>query len=549
MILNKTLVRSLSLMMAVSLFAGSQLAAQDGTASQANELATLRAAVAAQQKQLDSLQQLLEKQQTLLDKFLNAGAPQPQRATLGTVASLAPVVPLAPVTPIAIPEPAMQTPAAASTTNNAMDALRKSLDDIGGKLGGFKFSGDFRFRIDEQLRHGNNIAGPIQNSRARYRIRLNVDKEIVKNLTVHAQLSTGPFTNMQTNDQDFAGIGIKAPFTLAEAWIKYTKGGFTVRGGRMDEVFADNQRFVFDDDIRFNGFEGRYSTDPKPSKKLAFEARAGEYILTNPNTPIVGAGSPYLLIGYSLGQKVRDASMFHGGGNVKTCSGTWDKDGKVCSGWSTLTYSDAQFVHNADQIQLASTNANAGSTNVLTTGTQLLAGNAVGIILSGPIGQTGNAVIASGSAILAARKWQVVKGGFRTDYANAKIGKVSMPFWADFQVLGNAGAVSDNKAFMASVNMGQIRKARDMRFLYQYSWKQANSMIAQFTDDDLGTQSGVNTRVSSIRFDLGLTKFLEWQNILFIQDPIAANRPGFIVPVQKGANTTYRFLGHLAFKF
>ena len=143
MILNKTLVRSLSLMMAVSLFAGSQLAAQDGTASQANELATLRAAVAAQQKQLDSLQQLLEKQQTLLDKFLNAGAPQPQRATLGTVASLAPVVPLAPVTPIAIPEPAMQTPAAASTTNNAMDALRKSLDDIGGKLGGFKFSGDF----------------------------------------------------------------------------------------------------------------------------------------------------------------------------------------------------------------------------------------------------------------------------------------------------------------------------------------------------------------------------------------------------------------------
>ena len=537
MILNKTLVRSLSLMMAVSLFAGSQLAAQDGTVSQANELAILRAAVAAQQKQLNSLQQLLEKQQTLLDKFLNAGAPQPQRATLGTVASLAPVIPMAPLAAIAMPEPAMQTPAAASTTNNAIDALRKSLDDIGGKLGGFKFSGDFRFRIDEQLRHGNNIAGPIQNSRARYRIRLNVDKEIVKNLTVHAQLSTGPFTNMQTNDQDFAGIGIKAPFTLAEAWIKYTKGSFTVRGGRMEEVFADNQRFVFDDDIRLNGFEARYNK--ALNKKVSFEARVGEYILTNPNTPIVGSGSPYLLIGYSVGQKVRDASIFHPGAILKAKSGNWVNQ----------IYGDTMFVHNADQIQLASINSNPNSTNVLTTGTQVLAGNAVGIILSGAIGQTGNAVLTSGGAMLSARKWQIVKGGFRTDYANAKIGKVSMPFWTDFQALGNAGADSDNKAFMASVNLGQVRKSGDMRFLYQYSWKQANSMIAQFTDDDLGTQSGVNTRVSSIRFDLGLTKFLQWQNILFIQDPIAASRPGFFVPVQKGANTTYRFLGHLAFTF
>ncbi len=538
MILNKTLVRSISLMMAATLLATGQLAAQDGTVSQANELATLRAAVAAQQKQLESLQQMLEKQQTLLDKFLNAAAEQPQRATLGTVASLTPMIPMAPAAAVAIPAPAQgAAPATPNTNTAAIDALKKTVDGIAKNLGGFKFSGDFRFRIDEQLRHGNNIAGPIQNSRARYRIRLNIDKEIIPNLTAHAQLSTGPFTNMQTNDQDFAGIGIKAPFSLAEAWIKYTKGSFTVRGGRMEEVFADNQRFVFDDDIRLNGFEARYNK--ALNKNVTFEARVGEYILTNPNTPIVGAGSPYLLIGYSVGQKVRDASIFHPGAILKAKSGKWVNQ----------VYGDTMFVHNADQIQLASINSNPNSTNVLTTGTQVLAGNAVGIILSGAIGQTGNAVLTSGGAMLAARKWQIVKGGFRTDFADAKIGKVSMPFWADFQALGNAGANSDNKAFMASVNLGQVRKSGDMRFLYQYSWKQANSMIAQFTDDDLGTQSGVNTRVNSIRFDLGLTKFLQWQNILFIQDPIAANRPGFFVPVQKGANTTYRFLGHLAFTF
>ena len=243
----------------------------------------------------------------------------------------------------------------------------------------------------------------------------------------------------------------------------------------------------------------------------------------------MAAGSPYLSIGYSVGQKVRDATLVHGGFILKA------KTGK----WVNQLYSDAAVFHNANQIQLASTAA----------GYPVLVSNVVGITLSGAIGQTGNAVTTSGGAIYTARHWDIVKGGFRTDYADAHVGKMSMPFWVDFQGLANTGTSSDNKAFMASVNLGQIRKYRDMRFLYQYSWKQANSMIAQFTDDDLGTQTGVNTRVSSVRFDLGLTRYLQWQNILFIQDPIAANKPGFFVPVQKGANTTYRFLGQLAFTY
>ena len=124
-----------------------------------------------------------------------------------------------------------------------------------------------------------------------------------------------------------------------------------------------------------------------------------------------------------------------------------------------------------------------------------------------------------------------------------------MPFWADFQGGFNAGTGSDRSSIMASVNFGQIRKYGDVRFLYQFSRKEANSMISQFTDDDLGTQVGVNTQVHSIRFDVGITRFLQWQNILFIQDPIVASRPGFFVPLQNGANTTFRFLGQLAFSF
>jgi hypothetical protein len=520
---------SLYLVSALS-FSGILFAADEAPVTpppfQTEEIAVLRAALLAQQKQLEVLRQTLVKQQELLEKVL-ATSTQPQRpGSLGTVASLAPMIPVAPLPALAIPA-AQAKPANTVTDSARIDALQKGMDALNKNLGGIRLSGDFRFRLDEQLRTGNNVAGPLQNSRFRYRLRLNVDKDFVPGLSVHAQLSTAPYTNETTNDQDAAGFGIKAPFSLAEAWVKYAKGGFSIRGGRMEEVFADSQRFMWDDDVRFTGFDARYTHTL--SKAASLEFRVGEYILSNPNTPIVPAGSPYLNIGYSVGQKVRDATLFHPGAILKAKTGRW----------TNQIYSDFALYRNADQIQLASTAA----------GFPVLESNAIGISLSGAVGQTGNAVTTAGGAIYTAREWQLIKGGFRADYADMKWGGRSMPFWFDFQALGNAGTDSDNKAFMASVNFGQIRKYGDMRFLYQYSWKQANSMISQFTDDDLGTGSGVNTRVNSVRFDLGITRFLQWQNILFIQDPIAANKPGFFVPLQKGANTTYRYLGHLAFTF
>ena len=61
----------------------------------------------------------------------------------------------------------------------------------------------------------------------------------------------------------------------------------------------------------------------------------------------------------------------------------------------------------------------------------------------------------------------------------------------------------------------------------------------------------MNTRVHAFRFDLGLTKFLTFQNLLFVQDEISKSNPaiGFFVPLQRGANTIFRYLGHLAFTF
>src|SRR5437870_2153714 len=142
-----------------------------------------------------------------------------------------------------------------ASTAQAEDVSKK-LDTLANSLGGFKLSGDFRFRADMQARKGNAVAGPVQNVRSRYRIRLNADKDLDSDFRFHIQLSTGPYNVQTTNDQEFGAMAVKQPFAIAEAFIDYHPSSrLSLRGGRMEEVFADNSRFLWDDDVRFNGFQ------------------------------------------------------------------------------------------------------------------------------------------------------------------------------------------------------------------------------------------------------------------------------------------------------
>jgi hypothetical protein len=389
--------------------------------------------------------------------------------------------------------------------------------------------------LDSVTRSGNDVAGPMQNVRGRYRLRLNVDKELDPRFRFHMQLSTGPLNNPVTLDQDMAGIAARAPFAISEAYVDYRPNSkITVRGGRSAEVFADNMRFLWDDDIRFNGFS-QIAALPLGRNALGFTAlefRAGEYILSNPAVYIVPAGSPYLAAGYSLGQKVRGAALFHPGAVLK---------GNLGSRWSHQILGGVELYHNPNQIQLASTAA----------GFPVLVNGALGIVLSGPLTGAGNATTTPGGAIFNAPGFHIPHLGYRLEHKAWKVGARELPAWLDFQVSRNQSAASLRDAFMASANLGNVRRGGDVRALYQYSIKDANSMISQFTDDDLGTGSGVNIATHALRFDLGLTRFLQWQNILFIQNQRRGSNPAALlfVPLARGANATVRYQGQLAFTF
>jgi hypothetical protein len=416
-----------------------------------------------------------------------------------------------------------------------VEEISKKVDNAAANLAGFKFSGDFRFRLDGQLRSGNDVAAPLQNVRSRYRLRLNADKEVDPKFKFHLQLSTGPFNVGTTNDQDMAGTIAKHPFSIAEAYVDFhPTSKLSVRGGRMEEIFADNMRFLWDDDIRFNGFQ-QIVTVPFAPNSAGFkniEFRAGEYILSNPNIAVLSSSSPFVAAGYPTGQKVRDSNLFHPGFILK------QDLGKV---WTHQIGADFQYYRNPNQIQLAST----------TNGFPVLVSNALGLALSGPMSASGNTTTTPGGAIYAAPNFQIARATYRIQNNGVMIGNREMPLYLDFQAARNTGTHFQRDAVMGSVNFGAIKNRGDVRLLYQFALKQANSLISQFTDDDLGTGTGVNIRVHALRADFGLTRFLQWQNLLFLQNEISPNNAArqFFVPLQAGANRTYRYLGQLAFTF
>jgi len=121
----------------------------------------------------------------------------------------------------------------------------------------------------------------------------------------------------------------------------------------------------------------------------------------------------------------------------------------------------------------------------------------------------GNATTVPGGAIYTAPRYQVARLAYRITNRGILVSGREMPLYFDFQASRNVGTNSLRDAIMATANFGQVR------------------------------------------FDLGLTRSLQWQNLFFIQNERRPNNPAaqFFVLFQRRANTTYRYLGQPAFSF
>lgn len=480
----------------------------------------LEAEIERQNAKLDQLQKTISEQQATLQALLDrlsVKSPPPEAVASNTAES---------------PDPQPQPP--------PIEKRVEKLETDVRKIGPFRFSGDFRLRFDGTFRSATESPDPpldhVQNARARYRLRLNFDTDIHPNLSFHGQLSTGPLNNQLSTNQDFTSFNIRAPFSLSEAWIEYRPAkSVQLQGGRVQSVFADNSRFLFDDDLRFNGFNERYTASFKNNGAYvtSLELRAGQYILSTPNVAVIQPNSPLARIGEVVGTAGRSANLFHQGFLVNQ---------KFNEQWSSQAGADIQLYRHPNQIQLASTN----------DGLVLLVQPGLGIALSGPMPGTGNATTLPGGAVYTAPGFQVLRLTYRLNHTGFTHNDHTYPITFNLQFARNvATGMNERDAMLAALQIGRAQKRGDMGFMYVFAIKGANSMISQVTDDDLGTNTGVNIRTNHFRFEYGLSRKVIFQSLFFFQQSLrrSGQFPSFFVPVGDFAPATYRVQQQLVFNF
>ena len=471
-----------------------------------------------QNAKLDQLQKTIEEQQSAIQALL-------EKLSVKSVSSVESPA------PANNPQPTQPDPIEQRVAKLENQALR---------VGPVRVSGDFRLRFDGLWRAATEPPDPplqhVQNVRARYRFRLNLDTDIHPNLTFHGQLATGPLNNSLTLDQDFTAVTARAPISINEAWIEYRpKKAVTLQGGRVQEVFADNSRFLFDDDIRFNGFNEKYVASFKANdfRLASVEVRAGQYIFTNPNVAVIAPGSPLAHADAIVGTAGRSANLFHQG---ILANQIFNKR------WSSQAGADIQLYRNPNQIQLAST----------AEGVVLLVQPGLGLALSGPLTGTSNATTTPGGAIYTAPGFQVLRLTYRLNYAGFTHGDHAFPITFNAQAARNvATGINERDAMVAAVQVGRITKRGDTAFIYIFSIKGANSLISQVTDDDLGTNSGVNIRTNHFRFEYGISRKVTFQSLFFFQHQLRSSGqfPNFFVPLGAFTPTSYRVQQQLVFSF
>ena len=496
----------------------------------------LEAELERQNAKLDQLQKTIAEQQLTLEALLEklsikASSVEPPSLSVKSALKSSPPLAVAENPPVSS-EPLPQAP--------SVEQRLEKLEGQALKIGPIRFSGDFRLRYDGMFRSATEPPDPpldhVQNSRMRYRLRLNFDTDIHPNLSFHGQLATGPLNSQVSTNQDFTSFTLRAPFSLNEAWIEYrpTKS-VQLQAGRVQNIFADNSRFLFDDDMRFNGFNERYTASFKPNgaRVSSLEFRAGQYILSNPNVAVIAPNSPLARAGEVVGTAGRSATLFHQGFLVNQA---FNKT------WSSIASADLQVYRHPNQIQLASTN----------DGLVLLVQPGLGIALSGPLPGTGNATTTPGGVRYTAPGFQVLRVVYRLNHTGFTRGDHAYPISLNLQLARNvATGLNERDAMLAALQVGRAAKRGDMSFLYVFTIKGANSMISQLTDDDLGTGTGVNIRTNHFRFEYGLSRKVTFQSLFFVQKSLrrSGSFPNFFVPVGDFAPTTYRVQQQLVFTF
>lgn len=306
----------------------SLVAQSQGLTQHAKELDSERAALAAELNRIVALEAKLG-----VPAETSASSPQPVSAAISSTHN-----------------PRIQTP-------QDFSGRIANLEQRVETLGPFAFSGDLRLRDEPSFGGPANYS--LDQHRARFRVRFNVDAKLNEDFSGGFSLASGDINNPISDNQTLGDFYARKPIAIDQALLKYSPHQFhalTLVGGKFAYPWY-NTELVWDKDLRPEG----------AAETLAFDLKSAPLLK---RIAIVGFELPFTQVaGVSLNNKSLVTSAVYGG-QLQT---SWQFLSWLKFGAFTGFYN----YHNADPIALALATASAKSPQTPLTGLLPLVGNSV----------------------------------------------------------------------------------------------------------------------------------------------------------------------------
>ena len=416
--------------------------------------------------------------------------------------------------------------------------------DRRNQVGPLEWNGEFRLYFDSLTRPASPDTPAAANSRGRYLLYLNARAPVHRTLDVRARLSTGALNNPLTDIQDFGGGTAKHPFSIAEAYVDFHPNPrLNLQGGRLDSLFNDRARFLFDIDTRFNGFNESFSI-PIASKSrgvTGIRFVAGQYFFTNPNIPSIDAEVPstaagatpsqaLLASGAGAGRRAKVSALFQQGVVVEH---------RLSESVSHQFELDLGLFREPNQLALLST-----------PGGLFLVSTSIGTTPSSPLPSVGNGTTTPTGGQFAAPAFRILHADYRLDHHAIRLAGRDVPATFDVQFARNLGAGFENNALLLTASAGQATPRR-ARLAYAFYRKEANALIGQLTENDIGVGSSVNMATHFIRFDYGVVRNVTVAGNLSVTSFLSSSdrARSFFVPFGSGVPTEERLQLMLVTRF
>lgn len=276
-----------------------------------DEAKELREALAAQQRQIQQLQQQLEERDAAFRQAQEHAQQQLQQAQSSAADAQSKVTALESTSTAQQTSVDQVSSSLTDLKGNVTNAIlatqeeQKRVSALEGLLGRFRFNGDIRIRGESFFQSYSGCKACFDRNRARVRVRFGVDGKLNEDFLGGVALATGSLGDPTTTNETFTNffdrktIGLDRGYItynpVAHKWLSLTSGKFAYQWQRT--------QVTGDPDINPEGFDEKLSFDFSSGILKNFTAQAMQVLLNeNTNSSLLRAHDAFMVGGQVSGK-------------------------------------------------------------------------------------------------------------------------------------------------------------------------------------------------------------------------------------------------------